>query len=86
MLAMTIPWTLSASTASADIGAILTGVFADPAINAAGKASSTAIPASSGPNRRRGATIVYSGVMTFVIFMIIKVILAEVDAEEEAWP
>jgi Amt family ammonium transporter len=67
------------------IGAILTGVFADPAINEAGKGLLYG-------NARQlwiqfeavGVTLVYSAVMTFIIFMIIKAVVGlRVGAEEE---
>jgi Amt family ammonium transporter len=66
------------------IGAILTGVFADPAINGAkgllygnpGQLLTQLIAVA--------VTLVYSGVMTFIIFMIIKAIVGlRVGAEEE---
>jgi Amt family ammonium transporter len=67
------------------IGAILTGIFADPAINEAGKGLLYG-------NARQlwtqliavAVTFVYSGVMTFVIFMIIKAIIGvRVETEDE---
>jgi Amt family ammonium transporter len=66
------------------IGAILTGVFADPAINGAkgllyGNAGQLWIQLIA-----VAATLVYSGVMTFIIFMIIKATVGlRVGAEEE---
>ena len=66
------------------IGAILTGVFADPAINGAkgllygnpGQLLTQLIAVA--------VTLVYSGVMTFIIFMIIKAVVGlRVGAEEE---
>jgi len=67
------------------LGAILTGVFADPAINEAGKgllygnAKQLWIQLEA-----VGVTLVYSGVMTFIIFMIIKAVVGlRVGAEEE---
>jgi Amt family ammonium transporter len=67
------------------IGAILTGVFADPAINSAGKGLLYGNPGQLWTQILAvGATIVYSGVMTFIIFMIIKVTVGlRVGAEEE---
>jgi Amt family ammonium transporter len=67
------------------IGALLTGVFADPAINAAGKGLLYGNPGQLWTQFIAvGATIVYSGVMTLVIFMIIKVTVGlRVGAEEE---
>jgi Amt family ammonium transporter len=67
------------------IGALLTGVFADPAINAAGKGLLYGNPGQLWTQIIAvGATIVYSGVMTLVIFMIIKVTVGlRVGAEEE---
>jgi Amt family ammonium transporter len=66
------------------IGAILTGVFADPAINGAkgllyGNAGQLWIQLIA-----VAATLVYSGVMTFIIFMVIKATVGlRVGAEEE---
>jgi ammonium transporter, Amt family len=66
------------------IGAILTGVFADPAINGAkgllyGNAGQLWIQLIA-----VAVTLVYSGVMTFIIFMIIKATVGlRVGAEEE---
>ena len=67
------------------LGAILTGVFADPAINEAGRgllygnAKQLWIQIEA-----VGVTLVYSGVMTFIIFMIIKAVVGlRVGAEEE---
>ncbi len=67
------------------IGAILTGVFADPAINAAGRGL---LYGNAGQLWTQliavGVTVAYSGVMTFVIFMVIKAIVGlRVDAEEQ---
>ena len=66
------------------IGAILTGVFADPAINGA-KGLLYGNPGQLWTQLIAvGVTIVYSGVMTFVIFMIIKAIIGiRADAEQE---
>jgi Amt family ammonium transporter len=67
------------------IGAILTGVFADPAINEAGKGL---LYGNAGQLWTQiiavAVTLVYSGLMTFVIFMIIKAIVGiRVETEEE---
>jgi Amt family ammonium transporter len=67
------------------IGAILTGIFADPAINEAGKGLLYGNPGQLWTQIIAVAvTLVYSGVMTFVIFMIIKAIVGiRVETEEE---
>lgn len=67
------------------LGAILTGVFADPAINEAGKGLLYGNPGQLWTQIIAvAATMVYSGIMTFVIFMIIKVLVGlRVDTEEE---
>jgi Amt family ammonium transporter len=67
------------------IGAILTGIFADPAINEAGKGLLYGNPGQLITQLIAvGVTLVYSGIMTFVIFMVIKVIVGlRVDAEDE---
>ena len=67
------------------IGAILTGVFADPAINEAGKGLLYGNPAQLLTQLIAVAvTIVYSGVMTFIIFMIIKAVIGiRVEHEDE---
>jgi len=67
------------------LGAILTGVFADPAINEAGKGLLYGNPGQLWTQIVAVlVTLVYSGVMTFVIFMIIKVTVGlRVGAEEE---
>jgi Amt family ammonium transporter len=67
------------------IGAILTGVFADPSINEAGRGLLYGNPAQLLTQLIAiGVTVVYSGIMTFVIFMIIKAIVGlRVDAEDE---
>ena len=67
------------------LGAILTGVFADPAINEAGKGLLYGNPGQLWIQIVAVlVTLVYSGVMTFVIFMIIKVTVGlRVGAEEE---
>jgi Amt family ammonium transporter len=66
------------------IGAILTGVFADPAINGA-KGLLYGNPGQLWTQLIAvGVTLAYSGVMTFIIFMIIKVVVGvRVDAEDE---
>jgi ammonium transporter, Amt family len=67
------------------VGALLTGVFADPAINPAGTGLLYGNPGQLWTQFVAvAATLVYSGVMTFVIFMIIKAVIGiRVDAEEE---
>jgi Amt family ammonium transporter len=67
------------------LGAVLTGVFADPAINEAGKGL---LYGNAGQLWIQIvavlATLVYSGIMTAIIFFIIKVIIGlRVDTEEE---
>jgi ammonium transporter, Amt family len=67
------------------IGAILTGVFADPAINEAGKGLLYGNPIQVWIQIKAVAvTLLYSGVMTFIIFMVLKVVVGiRTDAEEE---
>lgn len=67
------------------IGAILTGVFADPSINEAGRGLLYGNPGQLLTQLIAvGVTVVYSAVMTLVIFMIIKVIVGlRVDVEDE---
>jgi len=67
------------------IGALLTGVFADPAINEAGKGLLYGNPGQLWTQFIAVAvTIVYSGVMTGVIFMVIKAIIGlRVEPEDE---
>jgi ammonium transporter, Amt family len=67
------------------IGALLTGVFADPAINEAGKGLLYGNPGQLWTQLIAVlVTVVYSGVMTFVIFMVIKAIVGlRVGTEEE---
>ncbi len=67
------------------IGAILTGVFADPAINEAGKGLLYGNPGQLWTQIVAVlVTLVYSGVMTFVIFMIIKALIGiRVEPEDE---
>ncbi len=67
------------------VGAILTGVFADPAINSAGKGL---LYGNAGQLWTQTVavlvTIVYSAVATAVIFMVIKAVVGlRVDAEDE---
>jgi Amt family ammonium transporter len=66
------------------IGAILTGVFADPAINGA-KGLLYGNPGQLWTQLIAvGVTLAYSGVMTFIIFMIIKAVVGiRVDVEDE---
>lgn len=67
------------------IGAILTGVFADPAINEAGKGLLYGNPGQLWTQLIAvGVTLLYSGIMTFVIFMIIKALIGvRAPAEDE---
>jgi ammonium transporter, Amt family len=67
------------------LGAILTGVFADPAINEAGKGLLYGNPGQLLIQLKAVAvTAVYSGVVTFIIFMIVKVITGvRVETEHE---
>jgi ammonium transporter, Amt family len=67
------------------LGAILTGVFADPSINAAGKGLLYGNPGQLVTQFIAvGATIVYTGAVTFVIFMIVKAVTGlRVDEEAE---
>ncbi len=67
------------------IGALLTGVFADPAINEAGKGLLYGNPGQLWTQFIAVATtMIYSGVMTFIIFMILKAVVGiRVDGEEE---
>jgi Amt family ammonium transporter len=66
------------------IGAILTGVFADPAINGA-KGLLYGNPGQLWTQLIAvGVTLAYSGVMTYIIFMIIKAVVGvRVDVEDE---
>jgi len=68
------------------LGAILTGVFADPAINPAGTGLLYGNPGQLWTQIIAvGVTVLYSGIMTFIIFMVIKVVVGiRVDAEEES--
>jgi Amt family ammonium transporter len=67
------------------IGAILTGVFADPSINEAGRGLLYGNPGQLLTQLIAvGVTIAYSAVMTVIIFMIIKFLVGlRVDAEDE---
>ena len=67
------------------IGALLTGVFADPAINEAGKGLLYGNPGQLWTQFIAvAATLVYSGVMTFIIFLILKAVVGiRVDGEDE---
>ncbi len=67
------------------IGALLTGVFADPAINEAGKGMLYGNPGQLWTQFIAVAvTLVYSAVMTFIIFMVIKATVGlRVGSEEE---
>lgn len=67
------------------MGAILTGIFADPAINEAGKGLLYGNPGQLLTQLIAvAATFIYSGVMTYVIFMVIKAFVGlRVDAEDE---
>lgn len=67
------------------LGAILTGIFADPAINDAGKGLLYGNPGQLLIQLKAVAvTLVYSGVVTFIIFMVIKATIGiRVEAEHE---
>ncbi len=67
------------------LGALLTGIFADPAINDAGKGLLYGNPGQFLIQLMAvGTTVVYTAVTTFVIFTIIKAIVGiRVDIEEE---
>jgi Amt family ammonium transporter len=67
------------------LGAILTGVFADPSINEAGKGLLYGNPGQLWTQFVAvGVTIIYVAVVTFIIFMVIKALVGlRVDAEEE---
>jgi ammonium transporter, Amt family len=67
------------------LGALLTGVFADPAINEAGKGL---LYGNAGQLWTQflavGVTIAYTAITTFIIFMVIKAVTGvRVDVEEE---
>ncbi len=67
------------------LGAILTGVFADPSINEAGKGLLYGNPGQLWTQITAvAATVVYASIATFIIFMVIKAITGvRVDIEEE---
>jgi Amt family ammonium transporter len=67
------------------LGAILTGVFADPAINEAGRGLLYGNPGQLLTQFIAvGVTVVYTGAVTFVIFLIVKSVVGiRVDHEEE---
>jgi ammonium transporter, Amt family len=67
------------------LGAILTGIFADPSINEAGKGLLYGNPGQLVTQIIAVvATVVYSGVVTFVIFMIVKAVTGvRVESEHE---
>jgi len=67
------------------LGAILTGVFADPSVNEAGKGLLYGNPGQLAIQMMAvGVTVVYDAVLTLVIFMIIKAFVGlRVDAEDE---
>ncbi|MFO0753298.1 MAG: ammonium transporter [Thermodesulfovibrionales bacterium] len=67
------------------LGALLTGVFADPSINEAGKGLLYGNPGQLVTQIIASVvTLVYSGAATFVIFMVVKAIVGvRVDTEEE---
>ena len=67
------------------LGAILTGIFADPSINAAGKGLLYGNPGQLVTQIIAVvATVVYSGVVTFIIFMIVKAVTGvRVESEQE---
>jgi ammonium transporter, Amt family len=67
------------------LGALLTGVFADPAINEAGKGL---LYGNAGQLWTQflavGVTIAYTAITTFIIFIVIKAVTGiKVDVEEE---
>lgn len=67
------------------LGAILTGVFADPSINEAGKGLLYGNPGQLLTQLIAvGVTFVYTGTVTFVVFMIVKAVVGlRVDEEAE---
>lgn len=67
------------------MGALLTGIFADPSINEAGKGLLYGNPGQFITQLIAVAvTFIYSGIMTFVIFMVIKALVGlRVEPEEE---
>jgi Amt family ammonium transporter len=67
------------------LGAILTGVFADPSVNEAGKGLLYGNPGQLFTQLIAvGATFVYTGIVTLVIFMVVKAVVGlRVDEEAE---
>ncbi len=67
------------------LGAILTGVFADPSINAAGRGLLYGNPGQLLTQFIAvGVTVVYTGTVTFIVFMIVKAVVGlRVDEEAE---
>jgi Amt family ammonium transporter len=67
------------------IGALLTGFFADPAINDAGKGLFFGNPVQVWIQLKAIlVTFAYTGIMTFIIFMIVKAVVGlRVDVEDE---
>lgn len=67
------------------LGAILTGVFADPSINEAGRGLLYGNPKQVITQLIAvGATLLYTGIVTFIIFMIVKAVIGlRVDEEDE---
>lgn len=67
------------------LGAILTGIFADPAVNELGKGLLYGNPGQLWTQTVASlATIAYSGIVTFVIFLVLKATTGiRVDREEE---
>jgi Amt family ammonium transporter len=67
------------------LGAILTGVFADPAVNEAGKGLLYGNPGQLWTQIVAAVvTLVYSGLLTLIIFLVLKVTTGiRVDAEDE---
>jgi Amt family ammonium transporter len=67
------------------IGAILTGIFADPAINEAGKGLLYGNPVQLLIQLKAViVTLLYSGIVTFIIFMVVKALVGvRVEAEHE---
>ena len=67
------------------LGALLTGVFADPSINEAGRGLLYGNPGQLITQLIAvGVTFVYSGVMTFLIFIVIKALIGlRVEPEDE---
>lgn len=67
------------------LGAILTGVFADPSINEAGKGLLYGNPGQLLTQTIAvGVTLVYTGTVTFVIFMVVRALVGlRVDEEAE---